>query len=458
MQIIICGAGEVGFNLAQYLSKQGNDVTVIESSENLIERISNEIDARIIVGLASHPDVLEEAGAENADILIAVTRSDEVNMMACQIAHTLFDTPKKIARIRERVFMEAKWSTLFMTEQFPIDVIISPESEVANAMYAQMKVPGCFDYTSLLDGDGAVIGIDIQENCPLLHTPLRQLSQVFPDLQIQILPILRDDELTAPKGSVMLEPGDKIYCAIDTNQLERVLSAFGIEQIDMSSIIIGGASNVGYYFANILKANEQFKNIRIIEPDQKIAQKTAELLNDITVFHGDLLNSNILHEAQIETSDAYFGVSDIDEINILSAGLAKNLGTKYSVASTRALNYRQVNINLFIDSLVLTRDITISKILKHIRCGSVEHAHLLFDERAELIETTIPQTSVLCGCSVSQSQYKKYFIIGAMKHNDKFIIPNRDTIIEAGDRIVFFVKQKNIKKFEQLISGKTLYL
>ena len=211
MKVIVCGAGQVGFSIARYLAQEDNDVTVVDSSTQLTRKIADTLDIKTVNGFASHPDILEQAGAADADMLIAVTQSDEVNMIACQVGHSLFNITTKIARVRQQGYLEAKWANLFSRDHMPIDVIISPEREVASAIARRLRMPGAFDLISLVGDLVKLAGVRLNSDCPVLNTPLRQLTQLFPDLNVRIVGIVRDATPVAPLGDEQLMPGDEVY-------------------------------------------------------------------------------------------------------------------------------------------------------------------------------------------------------------------------------------------------------
>ncbi|MCZ6466959.1 MAG: Trk system potassium transporter TrkA, partial [Alphaproteobacteria bacterium] len=230
MKVIVCGAGQVGFNIARHLALEKNDVTVIDQSPELIRKVTDTLDVQGVIGHASHPNVLEQAGAADADMIIAVTYADEVNMMACQVAHSIFDVPTKIARVRHQSYLEPVWANLFSRDNMPIDVIISPEIEVARAVTRRLEVPGAFEMISLADDKVKLLGVRCEDTCPLVNTPLRQLTQLFPDLNIVIVGLMREDRRIVPKGDDQMLPGDEVYFVVDSDQVARAMSAFGHEE------------------------------------------------------------------------------------------------------------------------------------------------------------------------------------------------------------------------------------
>ncbi|MEE8293430.1 MAG: Trk system potassium transporter TrkA, partial [Kiloniellales bacterium] len=250
MQVIICGAGQVGSNIARYLAaSEDADITVIDRSPQLIHKIVDSLDVKGLVGFASHPDVLERAGAADADMVIAVTYADEVNMVACQICHSLFDVPTKIARVRHQSYLDPMWANLFSRDHMPIDVIISPEIEVARAIARRLELPGAFEVIPLADGKVSLIGVHCTEECPILDTPLRQLTGLFPDMHIVVIGISRDGQGIVASGDDELRVGDNVYFVAETGHIPRAMPAFGHEETEARRVIIVGGGNIGLYLA-----------------------------------------------------------------------------------------------------------------------------------------------------------------------------------------------------------------
>ncbi len=267
MKVIICGAGQVGFNIAHYLSSEGNDVTVVDQRPELIRKLSNTLDVQTIVGHASHPQVLEQAGAEAADMLIAVTQSDEVNMIACQVGHSLFGVPTKIARVRSQSYLEPIWANLFNHDHLPIDVIISPEIEVARAISRRLEVPGAIDVIPLADNKVRLIGVRCQDDCPLINTPLWQLTVLFPDLNIVIIGIIRDGKAIVPTSDDQMLSGDEVYFVTDARHIKRSMAAFGFEEQEARRLLIFGGGHIGLFLAQQVEKEHPTVSIKIIEKD-----------------------------------------------------------------------------------------------------------------------------------------------------------------------------------------------
>ncbi|MBT5809995.1 MAG: Trk system potassium transporter TrkA, partial [Rhodospirillaceae bacterium] len=302
MKVVICGAGQVGFNIARYLSLENNDVTVIDQSPELIGKINDSLDVQAFVGHAAHPDSLERAGAADADMLIAVTFTDEVNMVACQVAHTLFDVPMKIARVRHQSYLNPVWADLFSRDHMPIDVIISPEIEVAQAIRRRLGVPGAIDMIPLVDDKVRVIGVRCEDTCPVINTPLRQLTELFPDLNIKVVGITRGDNAFIPSGNDEMLEGDEVYFVADATHVPRALAAFGHEEQQSHRLIIVGGGNIGLTLAQEIEGDDD-TTARIIELKRDRARFIAEALPNTNIILGDALDADILREAGVDTPD-----------------------------------------------------------------------------------------------------------------------------------------------------------
>ncbi|RVU39367.1 Trk system potassium transporter TrkA [Hwanghaeella grinnelliae] len=457
MKVVICGAGQVGFHIARYLSSEQNDVTVVDQSPELIGKINDSLDVQAFVGHASHPDVLARAGVGDADMLIAVTFADEVNMIACQVAHSLFNVPTKIARIRQQDYLRDEWANLFARDQLPIDVIISPEIEVARAVRRRLHVPGASDIIELADGLVRVIGVRCQENCPVIHTPLRQLTSLFPDLNITVMAIVRNETLIIPKSTDQMLPGDEVYFCTESGKLDRAMAVFGHEEGESRRVIIIGGGNIGVNLANDLENHDKY-TVRVIELDKARARKVAELLPTTTIIQGDALDSEILEEANVAHAEAIVAVSDHDETNILASLLAKRYGVDRAVALINKSSYGPLITTLGIDVVVSPREITASTILQHVRRGRIRSVHTLRDGFAEVIEAEALQTSPLVGVPLKEAKLPDGVILGAVIRNDSdVIIPRPDTEIFEGDRVVLLAAAHAVKKVEKMFAVRLEY-
>jgi len=451
MKVVICGAGQVGFNIARYLSLENNDVTVIDQSPELIGKINDSLDVQAFVGHASHPDALERAGAADADMLIAVTFADEVNMVACQVAHSLFSVPTKIARVRHQSYLSPEWAGMFSRENMPIDVIISPEIEVASAIQQRLTVPGTLDIITLADDKVRVIGVRCTETCPIINTPLRQLTELFPELSIIVVCITRNDNPFIPSADDRMLEGDEVYFVADTTHVRRALAAFGHEEEEAHRIIIIGGGNIGMNLAQVLEA-ETGITVSLIEISKERARAVAEALPNTNITLGDALDSEILREAGVETADTVIAVSDDDETNILASLLAKRYGVERAVTLINSTSYAPLITRLGIDVAVSPRTITVSTILQHVRRGRIRSVHSLADGFAEVIEAEAVETSPLAGNTLREAGLPSDVLVGALVRDGKVIIPRADTMIENNDDVILLASARSVKKVEKLFS------
>lgn len=457
MKVIICGAGQVGSSIAKHLADEHNDVTVVDWSAELINKLGTTLDVQGIVGYASHPEVLERAGASSADMLIAATLSDEVNMIACQVAHSLFDVPTKIARIRTQGYIKPEWRNLFSRENMPIDVIISPEQEVASTVMRRLEVPGAFETIPFADDRVRVMGMHVREDCPIIDTPLAQLTELFPDLKIRVMGIQRGERTIVPNGDDQILIGDDVYVINETEQSERVLSAFGHEEEEIKRIIIIGGGNVGLFLAQQIERQHAKLNVKIIEASLERANAVAEQLERTVVIHGDALDSEILQESGIGTADVTVAVANDDEVNILASLLAKKDGCPRTIALINNPAYRPLMASLGVDVFIDPRATTVSTILQHVRRGRIRSLQALSAATAEVIEAEALETSPVIGIPLRELDLPSGVMVGAIIREDEVIIPRGGDAIAASDRVVLFVQADQIRKVEQLFSVQLEY-
>lgn len=456
MKVIVCGAGQVGFNIARYLSSE-NDVTVIDQRQDLIGKISDQLDVQGIVGYASHPPVLERAGARECEMIIAVTQADEVNMVACQVAHSLFNVPTKIARIRNQSYLNPLWADLFSRDHLPIDVIISPEVEVARAIARRLHVPGAFDVIPLCDDKVRAAGVRLREDCPVINTPLRQLTTLFPDLHIVVFGILRGDRTIIPTSDDQMLPGDEVYFMAETGHLARALNVFGHSEKEARRVIIIGGGNIGLNLAEVIE--EQFDGVsaKLIEMGRDRAQYVAERLQRIRVLNGDGLDPEVLEEANVSSTETVVTVTDDDEVNILAGLLAKRYGCERAVVLINASTYTPLIGSLGIDVVVSPRAITVSTILQHIRRGRILSVNSVREGFGEVIVAEALETSSLVGKTLREAKLPDGVIVGSVVRGNEVIIARPNTVIQAKDRVVLFAATGTIRRVEKLFAVRLEY-
>ncbi len=450
MKVVICGAGQVGFGIAERLAGEGNDVSVIDRSPRLIQSITESLDVRGFVGHGAYPDVLDQAGTEDADMLIAVTLYDEVNMVACQVAHSLFNVPTKVARIRAQSYLLPHWQDLFSRDQLPIDVIISPEIEVGEMVLRRLALPGAYDTVSFADGKVVVAGVYCDENCPVVDTPLQQLTELFPDLQALVIGLQRGDRFFVPTSKDSILVGDVAYFAAHRDQVHRTLGIFGHEEVEATRVVVVGGGNIGFYVASELEARQRSARVKIIEASRERAIEVADRLKRTVVLHGSALDEEILREADIADADTVVALTNSDEVNILACVMSQRLGAGRSLSLINNRGYPDLTRSLGITAYVNPRQITVSKILHHVRRGRIRGVHTIQNGAAEIIEAEALETSPLVGKPLRELNMLHGVRIGAILRDGKVIIPRGDTSIQPHDRIIMSAIADEVRKVEQM--------
>ena len=452
MKTIICGAGDVGYSIADKLSKENFEVTVIDESENRLSKVSENLDVKTILGSPSLPSVLLDAGGKDCEILIAVTKSDETNMVTCQIGHSLFEIPKKIARIRQQDYLQDQWKNLYNNNNFPIDAIISPEQEVAKSLYRRLISPGTIDMLELSDKKLKLIGLKCEDN--FIHSGLsvRELSQKFPDYLANIMFIFRGDKKFTVNSSTKIEKNDTIFLVVETDNLSDVLVEFGHQELQAKKAVIIGGGNIGFSLAQLIEKSDTYIKTGLIENNKERAEYLASNLENITVTNGDGLDSQILDEVNISDTGYIIAVTEDDEVNILSSLLAKRAGALISLTLINNSNYSSLLTNIGVDMTIDPKIITISKILEKVRGGKIRNDYSIGDGFGEVIEADIQSDSSLCNKNLKELNLPKGIRIGSILRDKKVIIPNSQTIFKENDDVVFFAETNCIKTLEKLLS------
>ena len=452
MNIIICGAGEVGYSLAKYLSSDNMNVTLVDESSEKLEKISSLIDVRTLVGKSYNPEVLSQANIEEAELLISVNENDVINILTCEISKILFKIPTTIARIKEKEFLNKKWGELFSEKGFKVDYIISPEDEVASMLARLVAVSGAHDLISFVNDKVRLIGFKLEDDCPVLDTPLKELTELFPNLNTKIVLMVRDEKIMIPNKMEELVQGDDIYLLSDSNNIERVLNVFGKKIIKSRRIVIIGAGIIALNIAKILEINEPDSSVTIIENNKEIAERAAMQLEKANVLLGDAVEAEIMQEAEISKADIVFSVTDSDEINTLVSTLAKKAGTRNCYALLKGDKYLPVISLMDIDGIISPKELTVSKVLKHIRRGDISDVYELQAGKAEIIEFLVKEGSQLVGIPLKEAKLPDNAIIGTVVRNDVVLTPTGDTIIEARDKVVMCLLHDAIHEIEAFIA------
>jgi trk system potassium uptake protein TrkA len=449
MKIIICGAGQVGSGIARELVAEGNAVSIIDLSAEHIRQMTDELDVQGFVGHGAHPDTLDKAGARESDMLIAVTHSDEVNMVACQVAHSLFSVPVKIARVRAQSYLAPTWRELFTRTHLPIDVIISPEIEVAQSVLRRLRAPGSFEVIDFADGMIQCVGVRIPPDCPVIDTPLRQLTELFPDLQSVVVGILRKDRFIVPSSDDSIETGDEVYFVCARENVQRTLDIFGYRTRDTRRVIIIGAGHIGLSVATYLERLPGMK-LRMIEVDKGKAEAAAEALHRTVVLHGDGVDQQVLSEAGVEEAEAVVTLTNDDDVNVLAAVLAHQAGARRTLALVNKAAYGTLTRQLSIDAFIDPRATTVSTILQQVRRGRIKGLHSIAGGAAEVIEAEALETSPLVGRTLREAPIPEGMIIGAILRKGLAIYPRGDTVIETADHVVLLARREVVRKVEHL--------
>ena len=457
MRVIICGAGRVGQGIAERLAAEDNDVSVIDTSNALVQNIRDTLDVRGFVGHGAHPDVLARAGAAEADMLIAVTLYDEVNMVACQLAHSVFNVPRKIARVRAQSYLDPRYADLFAADHMPIDVIISPELEVGRMVLRRIALPGATDAVRFADATISMVAIECGEDCPLVNTPLQQLTELFPDLAATIVGVWRNNRMFTPHSTDQLQVNDLAYVVADRSQVPRTLSLFGHEEAEAQRIIIAGGGNIGLFVARSLEERGSAVRVKMIEANRERAIAIADELRKTVVLHGDALDQEIMVEAGIADSDLLVTLTNDDQVNILASVMAKRLGCKTNLALLNNPSYHGFTRTLGIDAFINPRTVTISKVLQYVRQGPVAAVHSVQAGAAEVIEAEVLETSMLTTGALRDLDIPDGVRIGAIHRKGEVIMPRGDAKVRAGDKVVIFAEQRAVKKVERMFAVAFAY-
>ena len=457
MNIIICGAGRVGFTIAKQLSEQGHSITVIDTSSEDIQKIDDALDVKAIVGKATYPTILEKANAAETDMIIAVTRNDEINMVICQIAFSIFNIPKKIARIRSQDYLNPKFTTVYNKENLPIDVIISPELEIAKSIQRKLEAPGALDSVPFAGNKIRLLEILINDGCNLINIKLNDLTKKYPNLDANVIGIIRDDKFLIPKKEDEIRKNDKIYVIINSSQTAETLEAFGHTEKVSKKILIVGGGNIGFNLAKNIEETLDAARVKIVEKDKERAEFLASELNNTIVINGNGLDEEVLAEANLEEAETVLALTNDDEDNLMVSVLVekfakdeKEIEDKRTMALVNKPNYSLLQNSLKIDDLIDPRMNTVSSILKHVHKGTIETAYTIMNGEYEVIEAEIIETSELINKELKNSNLPDEVRIGAVLRGDKIIIPRSDFIFLKEDKVVFLANKDSISVVENI--------
>jgi len=450
MNIVILGAGEVGYNIAQRLAIEGNNVSVVDNNSDRLQRVADSMDVKTVLGHASHPSVLAQAGAADAELLIAATVNDETNMMACQVAHSLFHVTTKMARIRHHDYVDQA-NKLFGREDLPIDLVISPEKEAAYAIVRRFRVSSAVDMQEFAEGRVTLVGVRVPPKSDLVGMAVGDLNEVVPtSLPLNIVAHEHNGGWRVPKASSVLLAGDTIYAALDRNDIDRFMALVGLDSYKQTGrhVMIVGGGNVGYQVA--LALQNIGAHVKIIEHNHDRSEWLAEHLKDGMVIHGDAMDKSLLEEEAIQQMDDFLALTNDDEVNILSSLISK----QYKVPHTVTLINRDVYSGLVdaigLSNIVSPRFTTAASILRHVRRGRVFGLSTLGDGSLEVLEAEAMKTSRITEAPLASIVFPESTIIGAIVRDDRVIIPDGSSKVAAGDHVVLITRQCHLSMVERL--------
>ena len=450
MKILILGAGQVGSTAAFSLAREeANEVTIVDRNADVLRDLQDRLDVRTVVGNASYPDVLERAGAREADILIALTSSDEINMLACQIAFTLFRTPTRIARIRARPLTARE--ALFGPDGIPVDVAISPASLVTDYIAQLIRTPGALQVLDFADGKLRLVATRAARDGALVGHPLRDLSKHIPNVECRVVAIYRDGRGILPDGDTVVHEGDKVFFIAARNDTRTVLREMRKLDSPIRKVVIAGGGNIGLDLARAIEGDCQ---VKIIERDYQRARRISDELARAVVLHGDSSDEELLLEENIDSTDVFVAVTNAEEANILSAMLAKRLGAREVMALINKPAYAELVESGTIDIAISPQQITLGSLLAHVRRGDVVKVHSLRRGAAEAIEAVAhgdARESRVVGRRIEEIQLPRGATISAIVRGDDVLMAHHDTEIQADDHVILFIAdRRQIDEVERL--------
>lgn len=452
MKIIVCGAGSVGRSIVSYLVKGNNDIVVIDKNQRHLDEIAQEFDVLPVLGEASHPDILDRAGADAADMLLAVTDSDEVNMVACQVAHSLFQLPLKIARIDSNDFLDPLWETLYSDNHLPIDMIISPDIAIAEMILRTVKYAGSAGIIPVLQEKYTIVTLKINSESPLVKIPLMQLSRMTENLETTVINITRNGNSFIPEAYDAIEPEDEINILVKTENIDEAIRSFGMDKPLNERLVIFGGNSISRYIGQSIEHDDSIISCKIIEEDLAVARNLAKELSHVVVVQGELMSDLILEEADISHADVSIAVTTNDKDNLLASLLAAKSGAATAVSVVNTPSYNNLIFNIG-DSILIDRStVTISKMLREIRKVKLSNAYSISRGQGEVWEMKVNDDSLVNGKKIGEINLHKFSRIFAINRGSDIIFPNPSTEIIKDDVILLYVDSSAIKQVEKVLS------
>ena len=447
MKILIGGAGNVGRSIVGYLSQGNNDIVVIDTDKRKLSMIAKEFDVQTVVGSVSHPGIMEKAGAKDADILIAVTSNDEVNLVACQVAYTLFQVPKKIARVDSEYFLNPLWNTLYSDKNLPVDLVISPDVEIAKFVLNLLEIPGTTAVFPLINNKLYLLGFRCNESCPLINNEISNIKKYY---NTPIIHIIRDNTSFFAKPNETIRVNDEIYVLVEKDCIFDTLHDFGIDSIQNEKLVIFGGNAISYYIANVLEKDDMVNTCKIIETDKSKAQELAENLNETEVIIGDMMNDVILDEADINNANVSVAITDQDKDNILASLIAQKHGVKQTLSLVNSRSFNNI-IDKNIQNIIIERSLVItSAMLQELRKAKMNNAYCLRRGMGEVWEVRIDSDSLNSDKKIAELNLPDKCKIAAIYRDEEIIHPTKDDKILEGDILILFVSSQAMRKAEEL--------
>ena len=449
MKIIVCGATHVGKSAVSYLVKGNNDIIVIDDNPRNLDDVSKEFDVLPVLGKPSHPDILERAGAKDCDMILALTESDEVNMIICQLAYTLFGIPKKIASVNSETFTDPLWGMLYNDNHVPVDLLISPNIDIAEQILKILQYPGCAGILPVFDGKYSIVTMNINENCPLLNIPLIELSRQD-DFRIGFINIIRDNISFLPDMYDTIQNNDQINILVESDKVYNAISIFGLEKPANERLVIFGGNEISEYMGNKIEDDDNIISSRLVEEDLDKARLLARKLNHTVVIQGEMMSDVILKEADLTHADAVIALTDNDKDNLLASLLAAKSGVSTTISVINTPSSSNLIFNSTDNILINRSCITISSMLKEIRKAKLRQAYSIARGMGEIWEIKLNENLEYCNKKVGELNLPKMCrVVGVLRGND-FIYPDPTFKFENNDLLLIYVDSTMIKRVEHV--------
>ena len=449
MKIIVCGAGQIGKSAVSYLVKGNNDIIVVDDNQRNLDDISKEFDVLPILGKPSHPDILERAGAQDCDMILALTEFDEVNMIICQLAYTLFSIPKKIASVNSETFTDPLWGMLYNDHHVPVDLLISPNIDIADQILKILQYPGSSGILPVFNEKYYILTLNINENCPLLDIPLVQLSRQE-NFNIGFVNIIRNNISFLPDMYDVIQNNDQINILIEAEKVYNAISVFGLEKPANERLVIFGGNEISEYMGEKIENDDTIISSRLVEENLDKARVLAKKLNQTVVIHGEMMSDVILEEADIKNVDAAIALTDNDKDNLLASLLASKNGVETTISVINTPSYNNLMFNITDNILVDRSAITISKLLKEIRKAKLREAYSVSRGMGEIWEIMLDE-DVACGKKkIGELNLPKMCRVVALLRGEELIYPDPTTRLDNDDIILIYVDSMMIKQVEQI--------